>query len=69
MKATKEQVSKWNRLIEHGTLADMNRITGLTYPTMNKVINGENVRLCNFVKVYNFFNKLERTIKRFTNED
>lgn len=68
MKASKEQLTEWQYFTEHGTVSDIKRVTGLSIPTINKVLNGDNVLTCNFIKVHGYFKKLKAKVKRLGHE-
>jgi len=69
MKATKEQVQEWKQYTEYGSVSEISRVTGLNRLTVMNILKGEKARLCNFVKVYNYFKKLKARVKRYNNID
>jgi len=69
MKATEEQINEWKKYTEYVSITEISRVTKLNRLTVTKIINGEKTRLCNFVKVYNYFKKLKLKVKRLNNID
>ena len=69
MKATEEQIKDWKQYTEYGSVTEISRITGLNRLTVMNILNGKKARLCNFVKVYNYFKRLKLKVKRLNNID